>query len=135
MGFSKELIAPCGMNCGVCIAYLRDKNKCYGCMQEGSNKAAHCTKCSIKYCDEHNHADFTYCYDCRKFPCTRIKKLDKRYVQNYKTSLSENLSYISQHGMEAFICAENEKWQCKNCGSVLSVHRNECLNCKVQYRE
>jgi hypothetical protein len=25
------LIAPCGMNCGVCMAYLREKNKCPGC--------------------------------------------------------------------------------------------------------
>ena len=26
-----ELIAPCGMNCGICYGYLREKNKCPGC--------------------------------------------------------------------------------------------------------
>lgn len=26
-----SLIAPCGMNCSICMAYLREKNKCPGC--------------------------------------------------------------------------------------------------------
>ena len=26
-----RLIAPCGMNCAVCLGYLREKNKCPGC--------------------------------------------------------------------------------------------------------
>jgi hypothetical protein len=26
-----HLVAPCGMNCGICRAYLREKNKCPGC--------------------------------------------------------------------------------------------------------
>lgn len=35
VSFDKSLIAPCGMNCGTCIAYLRDKNKCPGCPEAG----------------------------------------------------------------------------------------------------
>ncbi len=27
------LIAACGMNCGLCIGYLRDKNSCGGCFK------------------------------------------------------------------------------------------------------
>ena len=27
----KELIAPCGMNCGICKYYYREKDKCPGC--------------------------------------------------------------------------------------------------------
>jgi len=26
----KEFIAPCGMNCRLCMAYQRDKNQCKG---------------------------------------------------------------------------------------------------------
>ena len=26
-----ELIAPCGMDCGLCMGYLREKNTCGGC--------------------------------------------------------------------------------------------------------
>ena len=25
------LIAPCGMNCGICVGHLREKNRCAGC--------------------------------------------------------------------------------------------------------
>lgn len=39
VAFEKHLIAPCGMNCGTCIAYLRDKNKCPGCRITSSGKA------------------------------------------------------------------------------------------------
>ena len=31
MSFKKNDNAPCGMNCGICMAYLRKKNKCNGC--------------------------------------------------------------------------------------------------------
>jgi hypothetical protein len=27
LGFSNKLIAPCGINCGVCLEYLREKNQ------------------------------------------------------------------------------------------------------------
>ncbi|PKM94546.1 MAG: hypothetical protein CVU84_10800 [Firmicutes bacterium HGW-Firmicutes-1] len=132
MKFSEELIAPCGMNCGVCIAYLREKNKCCGCLSLGTNKQAHCNKCSIKFCDEHNRSEFTYCYECHKFPCSRIRKLEKRYVENYHVSLIENSTSISKYGFSEFIMNESEKWKCKNCGEVLCIHRNICLNCKEE---
>jgi hypothetical protein len=35
----KELVAPCGMNCGICIAYLREKNKCPSCRGDDINKS------------------------------------------------------------------------------------------------
>lgn len=28
----KTLIAPCGMNCQLCYAFQREKNKCPGCL-------------------------------------------------------------------------------------------------------
>lgn len=134
MGFTKELVAPCGINCGVCIAYLREKNKCCGCMVSGMNKVAHCNKCSLKLCDEHNKSKSVYCYDCEKFPCLGMKRLDKRYREKYNLSVIENLTFISQYGIDEFIKSENKKWKCKHCGNVLCVHKNYCLNCKIEYR-
>ncbi len=134
MELTEELIAPCGVNCGVCIAYLREKNKCCSCMSSGTNKPAHCSKCTIKLCDEHKKSEFTYCYECRKFPCTRLKSLDKRYVEKYHLSLIENLACISKYGFYEFIKNEDEKWKCKHCGEVLCVHRDSCLNCGKEYR-
>ena len=49
-----ELIAPCGMNCGICMAYLREKNKCPGCRVIDINKSISVQKCKIKNCYELN---------------------------------------------------------------------------------
>jgi hypothetical protein len=129
MGFEEKLIAPCGINCGVCIAYLREKNKCCSCISLNSNKPTYCSKCRIKFCDEHDKSEFTYCYDCRRFPCAKVKRLDKRYVEKYHLSLITNSTLISKYGFDEFINSENEKWKCKHCGEVLCVHRSRCLNC------
>ena len=37
--FDPDLIAPCGMNCNICMAYLREKNKCPGCREIDINKS------------------------------------------------------------------------------------------------
>lgn len=134
MAFTEDLIAPCGLNCGVCIVHLREKNKCDGCMSANDIKTSRNIKCGIKFCNEHGKSVFSYCFECGKFPCSRLKSTEKRYVEKYQLSLIGNLYYIKQHGINEFIKNENEKWKCKNCGGVLSVHRNFCLNCKQQYR-
>ena len=46
-----SLIAPCGMNCGICMAYLREKNKCPGCRGDDTNKPVTRVGCKIKNCE------------------------------------------------------------------------------------
>ena len=125
-----NMIAPCGMNCSVCIGYLREKNKCPGCMSTNElDKLFHCTKCRIKYCSEHQENNFLYCSDCKKFPCTLMKKLDKRYTNKYNTSLIDNLLFIKENGVDKFVEKENKKWTCPYCDARLSIHREHCLHC------
>ena len=121
-------IAPCGVNCDTCIGFQRDKNRCAGCNNSG-NKPYHCTVCSIKQCDEKGDNHILLCNACLKFPCRRIKDLDKRYRTKYGISLIENLNTIKEIGLTQFIELEKEKWKCSNCGQLLSVHRDTCLNC------
>lgn len=45
------LIAPCGMNCGICSAHLRAKDTCDGCGSESAIKAKYCAVCRIRNCD------------------------------------------------------------------------------------
>lgn len=90
------LIAPCGMNCGICLAYLRTKNRCEGCWGENEHKPKHCVKCVIKNCELLAKTDSKFCYDCEKYPCTRLKQLDKRYRTNYSMSMIENLDSIKK---------------------------------------
>lgn len=130
--FKSNSIAPCGMNCGTCIAYLRVAKPCPGCRSENNgSKPKHCDSCIIKSCEHLAQTDSGFCFDCPKFPCVRIKKLDKRYRQNYAINLIENLNSIKQKELSVFVDSEQDRWKCKSCGSVICVHRNFCLNCNV----
>lgn len=129
VSFEKHLIAPCGMNCGTCIGYLRDKNKCPGCRIISSDKAISVNRCIIPGCSYLQKTTSKFCYDCEKYPCQRIKNLDKRYRTKYRTSFIENLTMIKEKGLESFLVFEAKRRTCENCGSVLSVHRDNCIKC------
>lgn len=126
------MIAPCGMNCGLCIGHLREKRPCGGCFKiDDENKPNVCRSCTIVNCEHLAETASGFCYDCKKYPCTRLKNLDKRYRTNYGMSMIENLSSIEKNGLEVFLKMEEEKWKCTVCGFGLSVHRDFCLNCKT----
>ena len=129
--FNKSLIAPCGMNCGTCIVYLRDKNKCYGCRITFAEKLKTREKCIIKNCTDLERTTSKFCYDCEKFPCLRLKQLDKRYRTKYRTSFIQNLGTIKESGIKDFLAKETIRWTCPNCGSTLSCHRDNCLTCNL----
>ena len=127
--FERSMIAPCGMNCGTCIAYMRPKNRCPGCWHDDTLKNKSCVKCIIKNCDLLDNTDSKFCYDCAKYPCLRLKQLDKRYRTRYKTSFLENLAMIKLNGIDYFLDFETKRRKCPVCGSSLSVHRDKCLIC------
>jgi len=129
VSFDKSLIAPCGMNCGTCIAYLRDKNKCPGCRVYSADKAISIQRCIIPKCVHLDKTDSKFCYDCEKYPCKRVKQLDNRYRTRYNTSFIENLAMIKEKGIEKFLVFESKRRTCSSCGSILSVHRDYCLVC------
>lgn len=116
-----NLIAPCGMNCKICLGYLRDKNKCSGCREMDENNSNYCRKCIIKYCDALKEKGMKFCSDkCEKYPCKRLKDLDKRYRTKYGMSMIENLEFIKRSGIREFIQHEKRRW-IKN-RKVLCVH-------------
>lgn len=127
-----ELIAPCGMNCRLCVAFQREIRHCAGC-RPGSNRLS-CKNCRIKNCDGMKESALGFCYNCEEYPCKRLIKLDTRYKEKYHMSEIGNLEYIKEHGMEEFLRYEEERWACKNCGSVLSVHRDVCPSCRAPYQ-
>lgn len=129
VSFDKSLIAPCGMNCGTCIAYLRDKNKCPGCRVYSPDKAISIQRCIIPKCVHLDKTESKFCYECEKYPCKRVKQLDKRYRTKYNTSFIENLTMIKEKGIEKFLVFESKRRICHNCGSVISVHLDYCITC------
>lgn len=127
VSFERSMLAPCGMNCGSCIGYMRPKNKCPGCRQVSHGEAR--VQCIIKNCDLLAKTKSGFCYECQKYPCRRLKQLDKRYRTRYNTSILENLMMIKQQGIEYFLAFETDRRKCRECGASLSVHRDHCLAC------
>jgi len=126
-----KLIAPCGMNCAVCMGrLLRDKNKCPGCRENNINKSRNCVKCVIVNCGNLKKIGSKYCSEeCNYFPCKRLIDLDKRYRTKYNMSMLENLKNIKELGIRRFVKNEKDRWSCRECGGIICVHRGYCIEC------
>lgn len=131
----QQMIAPCGMNCETCLAHLREKNICAGCWGTNGYKSNSCINCSIRNCDFLDKTASKFCYECTKFPCARLKQLDKRYRAKYAVSLIENLQIISKQGLERFEKMAYETWKCNTCGGTICVHTGYCLKCRENSNE
>jgi hypothetical protein len=127
------MIAPCGMNCRLCIAYVREKNRCPGCLFHYSKKSPACVTCRIKNCEKRTVGKNKFCGKCDIYPCARLKQLDKRYSKKYGMSMLDNLAYIKEFGIRKFVKKETERWTCPQCGILLCVHKPQCLNCGFKW--
>ncbi len=123
------LIAPCGMNCGICMGYVREKNHCPGCRETDANKAVSVIRCKIKNCETLRKEKLKYCFECDEFPCKDLKHLDKRYRTTYNMSEIENLEYIRDNGIRKFLKYEEKRWTCSRCGGTICVHKGDCVEC------
>ena len=133
---NEELIAPCGMNCGVCSGYLALK---YDLRSKGI-RMPYCTgcrprdkRCSFlkKRCALLLNSKVKYCYECNDFPCRELSHIDKRYRMYYRMSMLENLESIKKIGIRQFLEKEEEKWKCPECGGVICCHNGICFSCGV----
>jgi len=121
--FRASLIAPCGMDCAICMAHLRQKNRCPGCR---SPVRRHHPNCRIFSCAKRPGR---YCHSCAEFACRWILQLDKRYCLKYHMSMIENLARIQNSGISAFVKSERERWTCSVCGGTVDIHYYRCSLC------
>ncbi len=126
-----KLFAPCGINCLACYAHLKEKRPCPGCLHNDNNKPAHCRICKINSCAQGK--ELTYCYECIDFPCKLISNLEKSYLKRYNTSLIENSKKVQRDGINDFLSQEHDKWICKICSGVISLHDGKCSDCGARY--
>lgn len=132
----ENFIAPCGMNCGLCIAYqsqLHDLKKqgfhrqyCPGCIPRGKN----CLHMGDK-CEQLRDGSVRFCFECTDFPCQRLKMLDKRYRTKYHMSMIENLRSIQENGIDTFMFEQEKRWKCEKCGGEICCHNGLCLACDL----
>jgi hypothetical protein len=131
--FTPALLAPCGIYCGTCKAYLacthgvpRQKGRityCIGCRPRDKN-------CYIKRgCQKLRKHEIENCSQCDEMPCKNLAHLDKRYRERYDMSMVENLKEIRAKGVEAFLGGVQIKYRCPNCGDTVSVHDGKCYSC------
>jgi hypothetical protein len=129
-----ELIAPCGMNCGICSGYLAFKHD----VKRNEIRIPYCTGCRPrekncaflkKRCDLLLGGSVEYCYECDSFPCKRLQQIDKRYRTFYRMSMIENLESIKENGIAEFLREEAKRWECPKCGGVICCHNGVCFDC------
>ena len=134
--YSEALIAPCGMNCRICIGYFgytmsgnKRKMKCIGCKPRDKG-------CAFlkKYCKKLSKKEIDYCFNCSDFPCSHLERLDKGYQERYNMSMIENLKKIRDNGMDSFLNEQEKKYRCKECGGVICVHNGTCYSCGKQIK-
>jgi hypothetical protein len=136
-GFSEELIAPCGMNCRICIGFFgyimsgkKRKMKCIGCNPSGKS-CAHLKK----FCKKLLNDEIKYCYECIDFPCKKLQRLDQIYRERFNMSMIENLEHIKENGMTKFLQKQEEKYKCQKCNDVICVHNGKCYSCDTLIKD
>ena len=123
------IIAPYGINCSLCRAYMRDRRPCPGCRGSETHKSNACLNCVIKNCAELAAGDHQFCYSCAQYPCAELLRLDTRYRTRYGVSVIANLESIRADGVGSFVEEEATRWTCQQCGARLCIHKPQCVNC------
>jgi len=135
--FTADLIAPCGINCGLCKAYLAYSRE----VPYKKGEVYHCTGCRVRDkkcafikrdCEKLRKKQISYCFECQDMPCERLSKLDRLYTSHYGISPIENQKLIKEKGMDEFLKTEKEKHKCPSCGDVVSMHNGKCYACGFQ---
>lgn len=121
------MIAPCGVNCLACSAHLARKMPCPGCRAPSEMiTRVSCRNCAKKQCAAKQGVQ--WCFECNRFPCTRIKSLGKRYLQNYGVDLIMN-GLDGKRNMKAFLQSQKEYFTCSSCSGVIDQHHLRCSEC------
>jgi len=101
------LIAACGMNCDLCIGYLREKKPCGGCFKiDDPHKPTGCRSCKIVNCEYPASRDFE---EVQEYSGIRIGGVChhrlSRAIKNTNTLLAGTHYSVTTIGM-----AMTQKW-------------------------
>ena len=139
----KELLAPCGLYCGVCGILMahRDNNEkfkerlsavygctpeeiqCEGCMSDTRFKF--CQQCPIRSCVEEKN--YEGCHQCAEFPCTFI---DNFPIPIGKKVIMRAIPAWKELGTEKWVEEEEKRYHCPQCGNELFRGAKRCRSCK-----
>lgn len=144
---NRELLAPCGLYCGVCGAYLATRTdnpklrqgmaQVYGCAPEDINclgclsdvRYKHCEDCAIRDCAQSK--GYTGCHQCGEFPCDKIEALDAAFPDTPAgREVRRAIAAWRDLDDEAFAAAQEARWTCRSCGARLMRGQKICHQCR-----
>ncbi|MBU2551784.1 MAG: DUF3795 domain-containing protein [Proteobacteria bacterium] len=142
---NKDLLAPCGLYCGVCAVLIADRDgnekfkerlaPVYGCTPEqitckgclSDQPFVYCQACTIKTCTREK--GYEGCHECSDFPCDQ---LDSFPMPVGKKVIMRAIPAWRELGTEKWVEAEEKRYHCPSCGSVLFRGVKRCRNCSAQ---
>jgi len=96
-------VPACGVFCGGCPTYTREKNPCPG----AAINSKRCESCKTFHlcCQDKG---ITHCHECEEFPCKKFKSFAKRW-QKYGQNFVDNQKILRNIGSEQFLNHYNSK--------------------------
>ena len=118
-----SLVAPCGIDCGICELYTcrenarlfsaltargipQEKIPCDGCRAIGGNCPVIPEECETYHCVQEKKVEF--CYECSDFPCEKLHPSSKRADVLPHNMKVYNLCTIKRVGVEDFVAKSSE---------------------------
>ncbi len=96
------IVPSCGVFCGGCPNYIRDKRAC-----PGASRCDRCAGCtSFHLCCVSRGTQ--YCFQCDIFPCKRLKGFSKRWLK-YGQDFIANQRLLAEVGAVEFLKIWNAK--------------------------
>lgn len=144
----KELLAPCGLYCGVCSIYIAHKENntklkeallpvyksfaksvdeisCTGCLSSGEVFPA-CQFCMIKKCTSEKNLEG--CHQCDDWPCKNVKYFPMALA---KKVMTRTIPTWRELGTQKFVEQEEKRYHCPDCGTFLFRGAKTCYKCKT----
>ncbi|MBW2322735.1 MAG: DUF3795 domain-containing protein [Deltaproteobacteria bacterium] len=129
MTVNQELLAPCGLYCGVCGVYIAtndenqkfkerlstvynlppDQIKCQGCLSD--ERFVYCRVCSIRTCALEKK--YEGCHQCHDFPCELI---DAFPLPVGKKVIFRTIPAWRELGAQKWVEQEEKRYYCPHCG-------------------
>ncbi|MHA1263606.1 MAG: DUF3795 domain-containing protein [Candidatus Helarchaeota archaeon] len=146
MTFNPNLLAPCGLYCGVCAIYQADKQNnqrlkaklakaywckpeqihCDGCLSSTDNKYFYCKVCKIRDCVQSKA--IPGCHKCEEWPCTKIQQYPYELA---KTHMLQSIPARKVRSDAEWVAWEEKRWTCDNCGTIAFRGAKRCPHCKA----
>ncbi len=121
-----NLVAPCGLYCKECTAFLNEK--CGGCRSNEGLSKEYRKYCEIYHCS--SSKNLKICLDCKEFPCRFFDffKTEKLEESSWFLDIWSNMKQIKEVGLTNFLRKKID-WlrKRKECAKKKGIkYCNEC---------